>query len=76
MFFDNPADFTGRAVLVTGGTKGIGYVIAETFLAAGADVLVCGRTAYDTLPTVDSRSAAFTAADIRDAGQAKSLGGR
>jgi NAD(P)-dependent dehydrogenase (short-subunit alcohol dehydrogenase family) len=73
MFLDNPADFTGRTVLVTGGTKGIGYVIAETFLAAGADVLVCGRTAPDTLPTVDSRSAAFTAADIRDAEQAKSL---
>jgi len=73
MFLDNPADFSGRAVVVTGGTKGIGYVIAETFLAAGADVLVCGRTEPDALPTVDGRSAAFVAVDIRDADQAKSL---
>ncbi|WP_323121252.1 SDR family oxidoreductase [Burkholderia alba] len=34
------ADFTGRAVLVTGGAQGIGAAIVETFAAAGASVAI------------------------------------
>lgn len=63
---ENPADFTGRAVLITGGTKGIGRVVAETFLAAGAQVTVCARSEPETLPTADGRRAAFLAVDVRD----------
>ena len=36
-------DYAGRAVIVTGGTRGIGVEIARAFLRAGAQVLVCGR---------------------------------
>ncbi|NLV79007.1 MAG: SDR family oxidoreductase [Rhodococcus sp.] len=73
MSISDPADFTGKTVVVTGGTKGIGFVIAETFLAAGADVLVCGRSEPDTLPSADGRTAAFVSVDIRDAAQAAAL---
>lgn len=66
-------DFTGRTVLVTGGTKGIGREIAETFLQAGADVTVCGRSAPETLPARGGRTAEFVAADVRDAAQAAEL---
>lgn len=40
-----PFDFTGRRVLVAGGSRGIGRAIALNFAAAGADVSVCARGA-------------------------------
>lgn len=36
-------DFTGRHVLVTGATSGIGLATAQAFLAAGAQVTITGR---------------------------------
>lgn len=62
-------DFTGKAVIVTGGCRGVGRGIAETFLAAGADVVICCRHEPDTLPSAGGRDAVFVAADVRDGDQ-------
>lgn len=66
-------DYTGQAVVVTGGTRGIGAGIARAFLAAGAEVLVCGRTEPAGVPATEDRSAVFTRADVRDPEQARRL---
>jgi NAD(P)-dependent dehydrogenase (short-subunit alcohol dehydrogenase family) len=58
-------DLTGKAVIVTGGTRGIGAEIARRYLQAGARVLVCGRTAVAELPAHDGRGAEFVRADVR-----------
>jgi 3-oxoacyl-[acyl-carrier protein] reductase len=56
----------GRVALITGASRGIGRAIGETFAAAGADVLLCGR----------SEPVEAVAAGIRDRGaQATALRG-
>ncbi len=65
----NDLDMSGRVVIVTGGAKGVGRGITETYLGAGADVVACGRTAPDEPVTVDGRVAEFVAADVRDPDQ-------
>jgi NAD(P)-dependent dehydrogenase (short-subunit alcohol dehydrogenase family) len=62
----DPLDMSGKAVIVTGGCRGIGRGIAERFLDAGADVVVCCRHEPETLPRGSDREALFVAADVRE----------
>ncbi|HET8883826.1 MAG TPA: SDR family oxidoreductase [Solimonas sp.] len=64
---------SSRIVLVTGGAKGVGRGITESFLAGGDRVLICGREAPDVLPAVGERRAEFFAVDVRDSAAVDAL---
>ena len=66
-------DLTGKTVIVTGGTKGIGRVITTTFLEHGADVVICARNAPDSPVAANGKEAVFVACDVRDPEQVKAV---
>jgi NAD(P)-dependent dehydrogenase (short-subunit alcohol dehydrogenase family) len=62
----DPLDLSGKAVIVTGGCRGVGRGITERFLAAGADVVICCRHEPETMPRSGDREALFIAGDVRE----------
>ena len=66
-------DYSGQVVQVTGGTKGIARGSAESFLAAGADVVVCGRSEPEAPVRANGREAKFVACDVKDIDSLKAL---
>lgn len=62
----NPLDMSGKVVIVTGGTKGVGKGITERFLEAGANVAICGRSEPEILPSYGDAQAVFKSVDVRD----------
>lgn len=62
-------DFSGRRVLVAGGSRGIGRAIALGFARAGAAVSACARGAEGLAALQADGVAHVQAADLADAGQ-------
>ena len=72
--------FTGKTVLVTGSTTGIGEACAHIFAQSGAQVMVSGRHEQRGRAVVEQIQAAggsaqFTAVDLRAAGACERLVG-
>jgi gluconate 5-dehydrogenase len=53
-------DLTGRAAIVTGGSRGLGFEMAEALAEAGADLMLCARREQWLTPALDEfRSRGF-----------------
>jgi len=59
-------DMSDHVVLVTGGGRGVGDGIVQTFLEAGASVEICGRSTPESLREVEGRTPVFSSVDVRD----------
>lgn len=55
-----PVELEGKRAVVTGGTRGIGRAVADTLVAAGAQVIAVARTA----PESEDMRAEFVQADL------------
>jgi NAD(P)-dependent dehydrogenase (short-subunit alcohol dehydrogenase family) len=69
----DPLDFNGKVVIVTGGGKGVGIGITTRFLEAGANVVICGRSAPEGLPKAGGKEAVFVEADVKDIEQIENV---
>ena len=49
-------DIKGKMTLITGGSRGIGYAIAEKFVESGANVIIASRTQKDLDKAADTLS--------------------
>jgi NAD(P)-dependent dehydrogenase (short-subunit alcohol dehydrogenase family) len=66
-------DFTGAAVLVTGGTSGIGYAVASGFATAGAHVVITGTRAQPTDYDTDLAAFAYRQLELTEHGTIDAL---
>src|SRR4051812_30505321 len=73
-------DLSGRAALVTGGSKGLGKAMARGFAEAGASVFICSRNEAELKAAAAeigeglSVQVEWMVADMGDPAQVKALG--
>ena len=66
-------DLSGKLVLVTGGGRGVGRGITQSFLDAGADVVICARNEPEEVPERDGVPVRFLRADVRESDEVATL---
>ena len=66
-------DLNGKVAIVTGGGGFIGRAITCAYLAAGAEVVICGRRKPGEAITANGKQAYFVAAEVRDPQQSQQV---
>ena len=63
----------GKVAIITGGSKGIGYSIAERFTNEGAKVIICSRTESELSEAATKIGCEFYQLDVSDSKGVKSM---
>ena len=62
-----------KVVVITGGSSGLGYALAEQFRARGSKVIIAGKNKYKLKKAADIMGVAYLPTDVRNWGQMKHL---
>ena len=81
MLKNKQLNISKKVVLITGGSKGLGYYIAESFVKSGCNVMICSRNlidlkkAYKKLNLVkkNNQKIVYSVTDISSTQQVKKL---
>ena len=63
----------GKTAIITGGSKGIGYSIAERFMNEGAKVIICSRNSSELLEAASKLSCESYQLDVSDSKGIKAM---
>ena len=67
VFYLNPNNqLLGKKIIVTGGSRGLGYAMAKKFTEEGADVLITGRNEDTLLKSANEIGCKYLKLDIQD----------